>query len=72
MRPIAPYMAPLVSARKRAGLNQATVGERLGVSTATVSNLETGVSQRLDLIDRYANLFDLMVDIQFKRVDQAA
>lgn len=43
----------LVEQRKRAGLRQVDVAERMGVSKARVSHIENGAVSTIDLLARY-------------------
>jgi transcriptional regulator with XRE-family HTH domain len=66
-------MLPLVMQRKAAGLSQAEVGDRVDLSSATISNLEAGQNTRLKHMSAYAGLFGKTVDIQFvDKTDEAA
>lgn len=67
MRPVAPHMVDLVMARKVAGMSQVDVGDKIGLSSATVSNLECGESLRLPLIQAYAALFGLDVRLVYEK-----
>lgn len=44
-----PIRLKLAEARARAGLSQARLAKRLGVRQATISDLERGKTQRIDL-----------------------
>lgn len=48
-----PSVAKLVELRKRAGLRQVDVAERMGVSKARVSHIEHGAVATVDLLARY-------------------
>ena len=45
----------LVEMRKHRGLNQAQVAERMGVSVARVSQIESGDVSTRDVLDRYVS-----------------
>ncbi len=50
----------LAELRRKAGLSQMELAERAGTTQATISNLETGKSRRieLDLLDRIAEALE--------------
>lgn len=66
MKPVVQWVIPLVSARKQSGMSQGQVADRIGVSAATVSNLETGGRHvKFATIANYAALFDMEMKVIF-------
>lgn len=65
MRKTAEYMAPLVMLRKMEGKTMANVADRVGCSISMISNLESGLTFRIDLIERYAEMFGKQVRIDY-------
>lgn len=63
-------LGELVAARRRAGLTQAEVADRMGVTQSTVSGFETeGADPRLSTLQRYARAVGARVVIELKEVD---
>lgn len=58
----------LVDARRKAGLSQAALAARMGVSQAVIGRLEGGEhSPRLDTLATAARAMDLEVEVTFKK-----
>lgn len=56
LAPVTPIILGLKEAREAAGMTQADLADAVGVRRATISDLETGKSRRieLDLLERLA------------------
>lgn len=54
--------APLVVARKKARLNQAKMGEKLGFCEGTINRLETGKNADFDTVMRCCEVLNVPVD----------
>jgi len=48
------FMKKMILARKRAGMSQADVAQRMGISQLRVAKIECGTNISLDILRRYA------------------
>lgn len=61
-KPVPAVLRQLVTLRRRAGLSQTTLAERLGTTQSAISELETNtVPPTLGLLNRYAAYFGMQV-----------
>jgi len=69
-----PTVLNLAALRQKAGLTQTELAEAVGVRQATISDLETGKSRRieLDLLDRLASALRVHPASLIVRVEKAA
>jgi transcriptional regulator with XRE-family HTH domain len=65
-----PLVLSLKSHREKAGLSQAELAEVVGVRQATISDLETGKSRRveLDLLERLASALGVKAAALFEHI----
>lgn len=60
------YIRKMIQARKRAGMSQADVARRMGVSQPRVARIESGSDVSLDSLRRYARATDSCLLIDFR------
>lgn len=60
------YIRKMIQARKRAGMSQADVARRMGVSQPRVARIESGSNISLDILRRYARATDSCLLIEFR------
>ncbi|NCC04662.1 MAG: XRE family transcriptional regulator [Proteobacteria bacterium] len=58
------FIKKMIRARKRAGMSQADVARRMGISQPRVAKIESGSNISLDILRRYARATgsDLVID----------
>ena len=59
------FIKKMILARKRAGLSQADVARRMGVSQPRVAKIESGSNISLDILRRYAKATGTALVIDF-------
>jgi DNA-binding XRE family transcriptional regulator len=59
------FVKKMILARKRAGLSQADVARRMGISQPRVAKIESGSNISLDILRRYAKATNSALVIDF-------
>jgi len=59
------FIKKMILARKRAGLSQADVARRMGISQPRVAKIESGSNISLDILRRYAKATNSALVIDF-------
>ncbi len=57
----------MIAARKRAGLTQQDVAERMGVSQPAVAKIESGKTLRVDTLQRYAKAVGARLNLSLEQ-----
>lgn len=64
-------LADLIEERRRAGLSQTEVAERMGTSQSAVARLETGgVDVRLSTLERYADAVHRRLEVRLRAPEE--
>ncbi|NCC04660.1 MAG: XRE family transcriptional regulator [Proteobacteria bacterium] len=59
------FIKKMILARKRAGMSQTDVAQRMGISQPRVAKIESGSNISLDILRRYANATGSALVIDF-------